>query len=477
MAFAAFFNAGSSEARTWTQAATGKQIEADLVRVDGADVILKLGGRLVKVPAGSLSLEDQAYIKEQAAAGGGGDGEAVSGTAWPNWRGPNHDNISPDTGLLKSWPEGGPKKAWVYENAGVGYSGPSIVNGKLFTMGTRGDNVVAICLDVSNGEEVWSKKFGEDDGNGYSAGWGKGPRSTPTWSDGKIYCLGPKGTLACLQASDGKEEWSKNLVDDFSGKLGGWGFAESPFVDGGKVVVGPGGDVAGIVALDKNSGETLWEAKGVTPGKPEYASVAPLEAGGKRQYVRLFEKQVVGVAADSGDLLWSSEWKGRTATIPTPIISGDEVFVTTGYGVGSKLLKIGAGGEVEEKWSNSTMKNKHGGVVKVGDHLYGFSEGGGFVCLDWKTGELVWNEKGQLTSNNGAVCVADGMLYCQSESGDVFLIPATPDGFELKGSFTLEPQSKSRDSHKGKVWTVPVVLDGKLFLRDQEFVHCYDVRG
>ncbi|MCB1089306.1 MAG: PQQ-binding-like beta-propeller repeat protein, partial [Verrucomicrobiae bacterium] len=238
-------------ARTWTQSSTGKKIEADFVALEGDTVVLNVGGRRAQVPMNALSPEDQAYVKEistKAAAGGGAAG--ASGADWPQWRGTDRSDISPDKDLLKKWPDGGPKKVWTYDKAGMGYSSFSIVGGKLFTLGTRDKDVFAICIDANSGEEAWSTKFGEDDQQGYSAGWGHGPRSTPTYDDGHIYALDAKGNLACLDAATGKVQWSKNLKDDFGGQAGGWGYAESPTVDGDKVIVCPGGAKSGIVALN-----------------------------------------------------------------------------------------------------------------------------------------------------------------------------------------------------------------------------------
>ena len=464
--------APTSNARTWTQAASGKKIEADFVRVEGNVVVLTVGGRQAQVPLDQLIEEDQAFIKQLASGSGSTDG-----ANWPQWRGADRSNISPDTGLMKEWPEGGPKQLWVYKDAGMGYSCYSIVDGKLYTLGTRGSDLYAMCVNIADGTEVWVSKISEDDQQGYSAGWGHGPRSTPTYDDGHIYVLGPKGTLACLSVEAGKVEWKKNLITDFGGKAGGWGYAESPLIDGDKVVVAPGGDQAGIVALNKKTGATIWKAEDGKPGKAEYASIVPTEMNGKRQYIRLFEAELVSVDAEDGKLLWKTEWGGKTAVIPTPIVDGNEVYITSGYGVGCKLVRVGENNEVENVWENKEMKNHHGGVVKIGDHVYGFSDGGGLICQDWATGAMVWNEKGGGKLVKGSVHAVEGNLVCLNEDdGSVTLVEASPDGFKQLGQFVLEPQSENRNP-KGKVWTHPVVIGGKLYLRDQENIACYDLKG
>ena len=461
-------------ARTWKQAASGKEIEAELSKVEGGKVHLKLpDGRTGIVDVISLSLEDQAFLASVEKSGTAG------GAQWPSFRGPKGDGISPDTGLLKEWPASGPKQLWVYDKAGMGYSGCSIVDGHLYSMGTRGEDVTVVCVDVATGKELWAQAVSKDDQQGYNAGWGHGPRSTPTVSDGKVYALDPKGTLACLDAKDGKKVWSKHLVDDFGGKAGNWGFSESPFIDGSRLVIGPGGTSSPVVALDKNTGEKLWAASGfeVGGGKSEYSTTVPVDLNGSRQYLRLFSNQLVSLDSETGKLLWTTSWAGEKtpAVIPTPIAVGNEVYISSGYGVGSKLVRIDEKNSATDVWEAKTMKNKHGGMIKFGDHVYGSSEGEGLVCQDWKTGELVWNEKGQFFGSTDSIVIADGMIYClNDDSGTLSLVKATPDGFEQKGQFKLDPQSPNRNP-KGKVWTHPVVLDGKLYLRDQENLVCYDV--
>lgn len=475
LAVIGFGSIQTSEARTWTQAATGRKIEAEAVKVDGANVVLRMaGGRTVPVPISSLSVEDQNFVKAMAAkpAAGGGGGD------WPAFRGPNGTDVSPDTGLLKDWPTDGPEQLWVFDDAGMGYSGFSIVGGKLYTMGTKGEDVHMVCVDISNGEKVWSKSFANDDSKGYSAGWGNGPRGTPSVSGGKVYGLGPKGVLACFDAASGKEIWNKDLVKDYGGKAGGWGFSESPLIDGDKLIIAPGGNRSGIVALNKDTGKEIWTADDVKPGKAEYATIVVTEMNGTRQYVKFFEKIIVSVDASNGKVLWQADFPdGRTAVIPTPIIEGNQVYVAAGYGSGCRAFKIGPDNSVTELWANKNMVNHHGGVIKLGDHLYGFGDGKGLVCQDWNTGEITWMKKDGQFLAKGAVHIADGMIYALNEqNGALTLAEASPSGFEEKGRFVLEPQSSKRNP-KGKVWTHPVVIGGKLYLRDQELVHCYNVKG
>lgn len=463
-------------ARTWKQASTGKSIDAELIKVEDGKAHLKLAdGRIGLVEVLSLSLEDQEFLASVEKLNVASTDSAASAAGqWPAFRGPKRDGISPDSDLLEKWPEAGPDKLWVYDQAGMGYSGFSIVDGRLYTMGTRGDDVTLVAVDVATGKEIWATAVSKDDKEGYASGWGNGPRSTPSYSDGHVYGIDPKGGVFCLEAESGDLVWKKHLVDDFQGKMGGWGFSESPLIDGDKLVLAPGGSEAGIVALDKKSGELIWAASEVKPGKAEYATVVPAEINGVRQYIKLFEKELVGVNAEDGKVIWTSPWDGKTAVIPTPIVSGNEIYVSSGYGVGCKLVRIGSDNKPIDVWENKTMVNHHGGVIKVGEHLYGFSDAKGLICQEWESGELVWNEKSQFTLK-GSVHVADGHLYALNEDdGTLTLVEINPEEYKEKGRFKLDPQSPNRHP-KGKVWTHPLVLDGKLYLRDQEYLVCYDV--
>lgn len=463
----------NSLGRAWTQAATGKTLEADFVRVVDQKVELKLKtGKTYQVPIATLSVDDQAHIQELMAAG------TKEGVDWPKFRGAKQDGISPEVGVLREWPAGGPKLLWTYDEAGAGYTSCSIVGGVLFTLGTRGDKLMAMALNAEKGAELWTSELGVDDQEAYMAGWGQGPRGTPTYDDGKLYILGPKGDLYCVDAKGGKVLWSQDLRKDYSGEGGKWGYSESPLVDENRVVVAPGGDKASIVALDKNSGMPLWQSGIKGAGQAEYATIVAAELDGRPQYVKLFQQLLVGVNPSDGQLLWQSDWPGgRTAVIPTPIVEGSHVYITSGYGAGSKLVEV-EGGKATDVWSSKEMKNHHGGVIKIGDYLYGFSDGAGLICQSWKTGDLVWNEKGEQGElQKGSVHAVDGLLICVNErDGMVSLVEANPEKFVKKGQFKLEPQSRIR-SPKGMIWTHPLVLNGKLYLRDQEYIHCYDVKG
>jgi outer membrane protein assembly factor BamB len=386
---------------------------------------------------------------------------------WPQWRGPDRSDVSKETGLLKTWPAGGPKRVWLFENAGSGYSGPAVVNGKFFTLGTRDGSEILLVLAANTGKELWTAKLGAVLDND----WGNGPRGTPTVDGDRVYAMSGLGNVVCISVADGKILWQVAMTD-LGGKKPNWGYTESVLVDGDQVLCTPGGPQGAVAALDKSTGKVKWQSKEFTDFA-HYSSIVPARINNTPQYVQRTEKSIVGIAVSDGKLLWQTTFPGRTAVIPTPIVKGNEVYVTAGYGAGCKMVRIGPGNEVTTVYENKVMKNHHGGVVLVGDHLYGHGDVT-WECQNFATGEEVWNHKGL---GKGAVGYADGMLYCLEEkSGTVVLAEASPKGWKEHGRFTLEPQTKIR-SARGKIWTHPVISNGKLYLRDQDLIYCFDVKA
>ncbi len=399
-----------------------------------------------------------------------GDATSASGAAapadWAQWRGPNRNGLSSETGLLKSWPKGGPALAWRVTGLGGGYTTPSIAGGKIFGMSYRGSDEVVWALDVATGKELWSTKIAA----ATPVDYGQGSRATPTVDGNVLYTLGVGGDLVCLETATGKELWHRHLQKDFSGRRPGWGYTESPLVDGDKVVCTPGSGKGTIVALDKRTGEAIWQSKDYKDGAA-YASLMVATIGGVRQYVQMTGSSVAGVAADDGRLLWRYERQGPTAAVPTPIVSGNFVYATSGYGAGCHMVEIKSTGgqqQADEVYASKTMVNHHGGVVLVGDHLYGFSDGKGWVCQNFKTGEMVWNERSKL--GKGSVTYADGHLVARSEGGTVALLEAAPTGFVEKGRF------EQPDRSQYNAWPHPVIAGGRLYIRDQDVLLCYDVK-
>lgn len=395
---------------------------------------------------------------------------AASADDWPQWRGPNRDGLSKETGLLKEWPPGGPKLLWKSTGMGAGYSSVSVSKGKIFTAGEADDSSFVLALDA-NGKKIWSARLGRP---GDPDRRGAGPRCSPSVSDDNIVvALGQYGDLVAVDAADGKERWRKNVTRDFGGSMmSGWGYSESPLIDGDRVLCTPGGSKATIVAVNKNNGEVIWQTTGLSD-RAGYSSIVAARLGGVPQYVQITDSHVVGLAVDSGKILWRADRPGQTAVIPTPVVRDDLVYVTSGYGVGCNLFKVTAKDgafNVQEVYANKTMVNHHGGVVLVGDHIYGYSDRGGWMCQDFKTGEVAWSERGKL--GKGSIVFADGRLFLRSEGGKgtVAMIEASPSGFHELGRFD-QPDRSDKNS-----WPHPVVANGKLFLRDQDVLLCYELK-
>jgi outer membrane protein assembly factor BamB len=400
--------------------------------------------------------------------------------SWPTWRGLNRDGGSSESGLLSRWPQGGPKLLWKAGNLGQGFSSLSIDDGRIFTMGDRDGGQFVIALDLDSGKELWSTRIGDE----WEPGGYAGPRCTPTVDGNLVYVLGPHGDLVCLQAATGKEVWHRSMQKDFFGQMhSGWGYSESPLVDGNKLVCTPGGSEAGIVALDKKTGREIWRSA-IPPfdgaGSPgaAYSSIVVSKGAGVRQYLQLMGQGVVGVDADSGKFLWGyGRIANRTANIPTPLVSGDYVFCSSGYGAGAALLKLspaGGGVQADEVYfiDGKDFQNHHGGMILLGDYVYaghGHNKGAP-TCLEWKTGKTVWRHNRGPGTGSSAVSFADGNLYFRFQDGVMALVGATPDKYEEKGTFAIPGVEQPS-------WSHPVIAGGKLYLREQDALYCYDVSG
>jgi outer membrane protein assembly factor BamB len=389
---------------------------------------------------------------------------------WPQWRGPNHDDLCTETGLLKDWPEGGPKLVWEIKGIGTGYASISIFGNRIYTAGDKAGESVVEALNLADGKPVWSSRIGKAGEVGNPAF--EGPRATPS-TDGSLVCAANQwGELVCVQADTGKELWRKDYTKDFGGTCPFWGYSESPLIDGDKVIITPGGSQGALVALNKKTGAVIWQSKEFTD-LAHYSSPIVAEPGGVRQYIQLTPSSVAGIAASDGKLLWKAPRKGQVAVIPTPIFDEGFVYATSGYGAGCNLFKITpetGSFSAEQIYANRIMVNHHGGVVKVGDFVYGYSEGKGWTCQDFKSGETKWQDKDKF--GKGSLVFADGRLYLRQENkkGTVALIEASPDGYKEHGRFD-QPDRSTKNS-----WPHPVVAGGRLYLRDQDILLCYDVK-
>ena len=409
----------------------------------------------------------------------------VSAGDWPRWRGPNNDGISTETGLLKEWPKDGPPLAWTAEKLGTGYGTPSVADGMIYGIGSRGGEDGVWALKEAGGKEQWFTPFTATAKVGNNT---NGPSSTPTVAKGKVYAVSLGGTLGCLDAKSGKKVWEKNYGKDFGTKgLPIWGFNESVLVDGDKVICAPSSDTAALAALKADTGEVIWKTSvGTVGGGAGYSSTIKATIAGTPMYVTVLGQSagIVGFDAETGKKLWqyNKSALGGTAQIPTPIVKGDNVWFSTGYGGGSALLKITSKGgeyaaEMVQTYTERELKNHHGGMVLIGDYVY-FGHGqnaGAPRCVDIRTGDVVW-KKEALGGGSSAYLYADGLLYIRYQDGKMFLVKPSPkpDDFKVVSSFQLPKPNTPRNTES---WPHPVIANGKLYVRDQNNLYCYNVKA
>ncbi len=414
-----------------------------------------------------------------ALAPAGGSGDSSTGD-WPQWRGPQRNGVSPDTGLLAKWPANGPHLLWESRGAGRGYASLAITGGRIYTLGDHAstandEDEYLLCFDAINGKPIWKTRLGQAWNSG-QPNW-QSSRSTPTVDGDRVYVLTPRGELVCAAADTGKLLWHKSMQQDFGGRKGdGWGYSESVLIDGNHLICTPGGDKATMVALDKKTGQLVWKAVWPSNRGAGHSSAVIAEVNGVRAYVQMTASGALGVRAKDGKLLWTYPIPPTTAVIPTPIVRGDLVFIDAGYGKGGALLRqvpSGNGGITRKEIYplQKQLENKHGGVVLVGDYLYGDkSDSGRPWCAELMTGKVKWSRKGGPGSGSASVTAADGHLYFRYADGTMALVKATPEAYELVSSFKI-PHSGNRPS-----WSHPVVTGGKLYLREGDYLLCYDLR-
>jgi outer membrane protein assembly factor BamB len=392
---------------------------------------------------------------------------------WPQWRGPQRNGISAETGLLKEWPKEGPKLIWKVTDVGSGYSTPAVIGDRIYLLGNEGlDNEFVECRSAKDGGKVWSSRIGKvgnpDQQPSYPAA-----RSTPTVDGETLYVLGSDGDLASMASATGKPRWHKNLRTDFEGKAGIWAYAESPLIDGDRLICTPGGSNATLVALNKKNGEVIW--KSAVPGGDQaaYASVTITKAHGVKQYVQFLQKGVVGVDAKDGKFLWRYDKtaKGSPANIPTPVAHDEYIYSGTARGGGGLIkLKLADGNwGAEQVYYSPKLPTAIGGALKLGEDLFGTS-GQALVCADFLTGNIKWDERSIAPAS---LCYADGMLYLHGENGDLALVEKNSEGYHEEGRFT-PPEQPNRG--QSKAWAYPVVANGRLYIRDTGVLWCYDVK-
>ena len=381
---------------------------------------------------------------------------------WHQWRGPNRDGHSVETGLLQQWPAGGPPRVWQASGAGDGFASFSASHGRLYTQGARGGTEYVMAFDAATGKKLWETA----NGSRYRNAQGDGPRSTPTVDGDRVYALGGAGALSALDAATGTKIWSVDLVDVFAGITPGWGYSESPLVLGDRIILNAGGRRASIVAINKADGKTLWQNHSDEAG---YSSPVLLRTGSLQQVVFFTGERALAVDPRDGRLLWAYDRPANnTANIATPVVRGNRVFVSSDYGTGAGLVAVRAAGAIaaaEEVYFTREMRNHHSSSVLVGDTLYGFSSSI-LTALNFDTGKMVWRDR---SVGKGSLIYADNRLYLYSENGVAGLAEANPAAYREHGRFTIQ-------TGNSPTWSHPIITNGKLILRDQDNVFAYDIR-
>lgn len=398
----------------------------------------------------------------------------VCAADWTTWLGPNRDGKSTETGLLTSWPEGGPKLLWKANGLGEGYSTMAVVGNRIYTQGQESDQQYVLALDTAGGKQIWKTPTGK----AYGSEQGGGPRGMPTVDGNRLYALASDGTLVCLDTETGKRLWGLNYIEKFGSTQPRWAFSESPLVDGDRLVINPGGKGAGIVALDKATGAVIWQSQ---DDLGHYSSVLAFDFGGLRIYTVLTASAAIGVDAKDGSLLWRYDKViNRVANIATPVYKDGYIFYSSQYNTGCALLKLTAeGGKVTatEVYFNRDMQNHYTTSILVGDYLFGFSgnQPGILVAMEFMTGKVAWKDR---SVEKGNCIFAEKLLYCQGESGKIGLIDPSPAGYKEISRFQFQPAREGGPfwAPSGHIWTLPVIANGRLYLRDQDNLYAYDIK-
>jgi outer membrane protein assembly factor BamB len=404
---------------------------------------------------------------------------------WPQWQGPDRNAVSKEHGLLQEWPQDGPPLAWTGTGLGKGMGGIAVSGGRIYATGDDDQKTAWLyAFNEADGKPVWSAKIGTG-GNPGNIFKPFGPRATPTVEGDRLYILGQNGDLVCFTSDEGKEVWRVNYVKDFGGVMPVWGFSESPLVDGDRIICTPGGADAVLMALDKQTGKPIWQCK-VPEGRTgnrgflgtsgaAYASAIAIDFEGVRQYVQLTATTLVGVGAEDGKLLWRYDRASNTHRIncTTPLYHDGVVYASSAYDAGGGAVKLNkdTSGAItaEEVFFSPRMKNHHGGIMIVDTCLYGAAggnEGGFLFCLDIETGKDLWSER---KAPKGSLVMAENRLYLRTERGELILIEPNREGYVERGRF------QQPDRTREQAWTHPVIANGKLYVRDQDVLFCYDI--
>ncbi len=394
------------------------------------------------------------------------------GTDWPQFRGPDRDGKSTETGLLKTWPEGGPKLLWEVGGLGDGYSSAAIANGMVYTTGMINGKGYVFAFDLE-GYAKWNICYGNEWTRSYRA-----TRCTPTVEGNRFYLMSGLGVVYCFDSKTGDELWSFDAFTEYKGKFPLWGISENLLIDGDNVICSPGGAIASVIALNKITGKVVWECKELTQAST-YCNPRVFEMGPNRIIATMLRDGVVGLDAKTGKLLWQDNFddyhwdRKRSVNVIVPIVHKGRVYTTSGYDNGGAMLQLSKDGTKAKRiWTDTVLDVHHGGVMLIDGYLYGSNwrsnSRGDWACLRWDDAKVMYDS--EWNGNKGSLIYAEGMLYCYDENdGDVALVKATPEGFEPISSFKIT-------KGKGKFWAHPSISDGRLYIRHGEYMMVYDIK-
>lgn len=407
---------------------------------------------------------------------------SANAAEWKQWRGPNHDGVSTETDLLDAWGAAGPELCWKVEHLGGGFSNLSFSDNRIFSLGDREEGCVLYALEQSSGKEIWTLRIGPagaSPGNSFS-----GPRCTPATDGHLVFALGQFGDFVCADAQTGKECWRVNVAEKYGGfvaKSGRsnlhWDFSMSPIIDGNRIVLPIGGEGGTVIAFEKSKEgpKLLWRSEEISEGAA-YTSIIPFSLAGKHQYLLLTTNHLCGINPENGTLLWQAGFPGNVAVCSDPVLWRENentcyIMASSGYGVGARGYKVSfqeGKFEIQEVWTAPRLESHHGGMVQVDGYFYLLTQRA-LVCVTPKTGEILWQDR---SVGKGSILAADGKLIVRSElaEGTVALVEATPKGYNEISRFD-QPDRTAKSS-----WTYPVIYEGKLYLRDQGLLLCYEMK-
>jgi outer membrane protein assembly factor BamB len=378
------------------------------------------------------------------------------------WRGPGSSGNYPDTGLLKTWPSGGPEMLWHFDELGDGFSSPVFANGKIY-LSAAVDNVGYIYALTNEGKLEWKATYGEEWVENYP-----GSRGTPTVVGDMLYIYSGKGVITCMSSANGKVIWTKDVMKDFDGQNITWAVTETLVIDGNKLFVTPGGKTNNVVALNRMNGQLIWSSKGVGD-KSAYCTPLIVKLPARKLLVTMMEKHIVGLDAETGTTLWSYEHTNEWAVHPnTPLFYNNSLFCFSGYGQGGVKLDLKAdGSQVTKGWFSKKLDSRMGGAVLLNGYIYGSGDNTrDWQCTDWQTGDQKYASN---SIAKGNLISADGLLFIYSEKGELALVPASPEGFKIAG------QTKGAMG-SGQHWAHIVINNGTLFVSHGKVLMAYKIK-